>query len=238
MVAGSEPTQDLTEFRVRDAAFSVQAKLRTPLWNLVQDMPAICSCVIERLAPFGVGLNDLRIDNRDGNLGEANLGFWALDFHTRCSIRLAEIEVHCQQLSQVEIRQVGHLTQALLGSVLDSQPDAAFADYQATFRMHGVPGASSPSTFLRQFTNSKPQGLGPVTGSGVTFHFGPLGYRISCTISADMSSSFNDSIYLATRIIFDADQLQKEDLMVETGKYLEASLAALGLTLPATGESK
>ena len=77
MVAGSESTRDPTEFRLREAAFSVQARLRAPLWNLVQDMPAICSCVLERLAPFGVGLNDLRIDNRDGNLGEANLGFWA-----------------------------------------------------------------------------------------------------------------------------------------------------------------
>ena len=238
MAAGSESTRDPTEFRLRDAAFSVQARLRAPLWNLVQDMPAICSCVLERLAPFGVGLNDLRIDNRDGNLGEANLGFWALDLHARCNIRLADVEVHCQELSQVEVRQIGQLTQALLGSVLDGQPDAAFADYQATFRMHGVPGTSSPATFLQQFTNSEPKGLGPVTGSGATFHFGPSGRRTSCAISADMSSSFTDSIYLATRVVFDADQLQKEDLMAEAGRYLNASLGALGLTLPATGESK
>ena len=97
MVAGSESARDLTEFRLRDAAFSVQARLRAPLWNLVQDMPAICSCVLARLAPFGVGLNDLRIDNRDGNLGEANLGFWALDLRARCSIRLADVEVQCQR---------------------------------------------------------------------------------------------------------------------------------------------
>ena len=49
-----------------------------------------------------------------------------------------------------------------------------------------------------------------------------------------MSSSFADSIYLATRVVFDADQLQKEDLMAEVGSYLKASLGALGLTLPAT----
>ena len=238
MVAGSESTRDPIEFRLRDAAFSIRARLCAPLWNLAQDVPAICSCVLERLAPFGVSLNDLRIDNRDGNLGEASLGFWALDFHARCSIRLADVEVECRQLRQVETRQIGQLTEALLGSVLDGQPDAAFADYQAIFQMHGVPGDSSPATFLQQFTNSKPEGLGPVTGSGATFHFGPLGHRISCAISADMSSSFNDSIYLATRVVFDADQLQKEDLMAESGRYLEASLAALGLTLPATGESK
>ena len=238
MVAGSESTRDLTEFRLRDAAFSVQARLRAPLWNLVQDLAAVCSCVLERLAPFGIGLNDLRIDHRDGNLGEANLGFWALNLQARCNIRLADVEVHCQELIQVETRQLDRLTQALLGSVLAGQPGASFADYQATFRMHGAPGISSPATFLQQFTNSEPKGLGPVTGSGASFHFGPDGRRVSCAISADMSSSFTDSIYLATRVVFDGDQLPKEDLMAEAGRYLKVSLAALGLTLPATGESK
>ena len=238
MTAGSKSTRDPTEFRLRDAAFSVQARLRAPLWNLVQDMPAICSCVLDRLVPFGVGLDDLRIDNRDGNLGEANLGFWVLGLHTRCNIRLADVEVHCRELSQVDIRQIGQLTQALLGSVLAGQPGAAFADYQATFRMHGVPGNLSPATFLQQFTNSEPEGLGPVTGSGATFHFGPSGGRVSCAISADMSSSFADSIYLATRVVFDAGKLREEDLMAEAGRYLKASLAALGLTLPETGETE
>ena len=238
MVAGSESTRDLIEFRLRDAAFSVQARLRAPLWNLVQNMPTVCSCVLERLAPFGIGLNELRIDNRDGNLGEANLGFWALDLHARCSIRLADVEVHCQDLIQVETRQIDHLTRALLGATLDSQPGTSFADYQVTFRMHGAPDTSSPATFLQRFTTSEPKGLGPATGSGASFHFGPSGHRVSCAISADMSSSFTDSIYLATRVVFDGDQLTKEDLMAEAGRYLNASLAALGLTLPATGESK
>ena len=238
MVAESESIREPIEFRLREAAFSIHARLRAPLWNLVRDMPAVCSCVLERLAPFGVGLNDLRIDNGDGDLGEANLGFWALDFRARCSIRLADVEVRCQQLSQVKIRQIGQLTQALLGSVLDGEPDAAFADYQATFRMHGVPGALNPATFLRQFTNSEPQGLGQVTGSGATFYYGPLDHRISCAVSADMSSSFNDSVYLVARVVFDADQLQKEDLMSEAGRHLDASLAALGLMLSVNGESK
>ena len=238
MVAGSESTRDLAEFRLRDAALSVRARLRAPLWNLVQDMPAVCSCVLDRLAPFGIGLNDLRIDNRDGNLGEANLGFWALDLHARCNIRLADVEMHCQELLRVETRQLDQLTHALLEAALDGQPGASFADYQTTFRMHGAPGTSSPATFLQRFTDSEPKGLGPVTGSGASFHFGPSGRRVSCAISADPSSSFADSIYLATRAVFDGNQLPKEDLMAEAGRYLKASLAALGLTLPATGESK
>ena len=238
MVEGHEPAPDLIEFRLRDARFSVQARLRTPLWNLVQDMPAVCSCVLERLAPFGISLDDLHIDNRDGNLGEANLGFWALDLHARCNIRLADVEVHCQELSQVETRQIDQLTQALLGSVLDGQPGASFVDYQVTFRVHGAPGTSSPASFLQPFASFEPKGLGPVTGSGASFYFGPSGRRVSCAISADMSSSFTDSIYLATRVVFDSDQLPKEELMAEAGRYLKASLAALGLTLPATGESK
>ncbi len=237
MVAGNESTRDPTEFHLRFAAFSVQAWLRAPLWSLVQDMPTICSCILERLSPFGIGLNDLRIDNRDGNLGEANLSFWALEFRARCSIRLADVEVHCQELGQVDIQQISQLTQEFLGSVLDSQPDAAFASYQVNFQMHGVPGTSNPATFLRQFTNSAPRDMGPVTGSGATFHFGTTDRRISCAISADMSSRFADSIFLATHVVFDADQLQTEDLIAEAGRHLNTSLAAFGLTLPSSGES-
>ena len=201
-------------------------------------MPVICSCILARLGPFGVDLNDLRIDNRDGKLGEANLSFWALDFRARCSIRLAEVEVDCQELGQVDTGQVDQLTQELLASVLDSQPDAAFAAYQATFRMHGVPDASNPAAFLRQFTNSEPAEMGPVTGSGATFHFGPNGHRSSCVVSADMSSHFTDSIFLATHVVFDADQLRREDLVTEAGRHLNTALAAFGLTLPASGELK
>ena len=238
MAAGSESTGDPTEFHLRHAAFSVQARLRTPLWTLVRDMPAVCSCVLERLAPFGVGLKDLRIDNRDGNLGEANLNFWALDFRARCSIRLADVEVHCQELGQADIRQIGQLTQDLFGSVLDSQPDAAYAAYQVSFQMHGVPGTSNPAAFLQGFTNCEPTDMGPVTGSGATFHFGPTDLRTSCTVSADMSSHFTDSIFVATHVVFDADRLSKEDLVTEAGRHLSTALAAFGLTLPASGDSQ
>ena len=238
MVAGHEPAPDLIEFRLRDAVFSVQARLRAPLWSLVQDMPTVCSCVLERLAPFGISLDDLRIDNRDGNLGEANLGFWVLDLHARCNIRLADVEVHCHELSQVETWQLDQLTQAMLGATLDSQPGASFVDYQVTFRMQGAPDTSSPAAFLQPFTNFEPKGLGPVTSSGASFHFGSSGRQLSCSISADVSSSFTDSIYFVTRVVFDGDQLPKEDVIVEAGKHLKASMAALGLTLPSSGESK
>lgn len=120
--------------------------------------------------------------------------------------------------------------------MLDSQPDAAFAAYQANFRMHGVPNTSNPAAFLRQFTNFEPSDMGPVSGSGATFHFGPTDSRTSCTVSVDMSSQFTDSIFLATHVVFDADRLQREDLIPEAGRHLNAALSAFGLTLPASGD--
>ena len=129
-----KPHPALTEFRPRRTAFSFAARLREPLWVLAHDLPAICSRVLERLVPFAVGLNDLRVDNADGCLGESNLRFWALDLEARCEIRLTGVDVQCHDLHQVDIRQLDHLIQAVLGAVLDSQEDAAFIDYEVTVR--------------------------------------------------------------------------------------------------------
>ena len=238
MTTERKPHPALAEFRPRRAAFSFAAKLREPLWVLAHDLPAICSRVLERLAPFEVGLNDLRVDNADGRLGESNLRFWALDLEARCEIRLTGVDVQCHELHQVDVRQLDHLIQAVLVAVLESQEGAAFIDYEVTVRMHGIPQDSNPDVFLGRFTGPGPEGLGPVAGSGVSFHFGPYGRRISCTVLADMSTSFADSIYVQTRALFDGEQLPKEEIGVETGKYLKSSLAALGLMLPETGESK
>ena len=238
MTAEQKPHPALAEFRPRRAAFSFTAKLREPLWVLAHGLPAICSRVLERLAPFAVGMNYLRVDSADGRLGESNLGFWALDFQARCEIRLTGVDVQCHALHQVDVRQLDHLIQAVLGAVLESQEDAIFINYEATVQMHGAPQGSNPGTFLGRFTGPGLEGLGPVTGSGVSFYFGPCSRRISCAVLADMSTSFADSIYVQTRALFDGEQLPREEIGVETGKYLKASLAALGLALPEAGESK
>ena len=238
MTEERKPYPALTEFQPRRAAFSFTAKLREPLWVLSHGLPAICSRVLERLAPFAVGLNDLRVDNADGHLGESSLGFWALDFQARCEIRLAGVDVRCRALHQADVRQLDHLIQAVLGAVLESQEDAAFINYEVTVQMHGAPQGSNPEMFLGRFTGPGLEGLGPVTGSGASFYFGPCSRRVSCAVLVDISTSFADSIYVQTRALFDGEQLPREEIGVETEKYLKASLAALGLTLPETGESK
>ena len=139
MTTKRKPHPALTEFRPRRAAFSFTATLREPLWVLAHDLPAICSRVLERLAPFAVGLNDLRVDNAAGRLGESNPGFWALDLEVRCEIRLTGVDVQCHEMHQVDIRQLDHLIHAVLVAVLESQEGAAFIDYEVTVRMHGMP---------------------------------------------------------------------------------------------------
>ena len=224
---------DLIEFHLRRAAFECQARLRAPLWALVQDMPAVCSCLLDRLGPFDVGLNDLRVDNGEGNLGRGNLGFWALDLNVRCEIRLAGIDMHCHELNRIEVGQLEGLTRAVLGAVLEAQPGASFSGYEVTFLMHGAPEASDPTAFLRRFTGAEPEGLGPVTRSAASFHFGPSGRRVSCAVSADVSELFTDSIHVASRAVFDGERVPVEELMIEAANHLTASLASLGLILPA-----
>ena len=237
VTAADQPCPDSIEFHLRRVAFECQARSRAPLWALVQDMPAVCACLLDRLGPFDVGLNDLRLDNGDGNLGRSNLGFWAFDLGVRCEIRLASVDVRCHELNQVDVRQLDRLTQAVLGAVLEGQPGASFSEYEVTFRMHGAPDTLNPATFLQRFTGSEPEGLGPVTASGASFHFGPGGRRVSCAVSADVSELFTDSIHVGSRAVFDAERVPREELMMEAGDYMKASLAALGLILPATKES-
>ena len=69
MTAADQPCPDSIEFHLRRVAFECQARSRAPLWALVQDMPAVCACLLDRLGPFDVSLNDL-LGSRHASIGE------------------------------------------------------------------------------------------------------------------------------------------------------------------------
>ena len=71
----SEAGQRLTKVQTRRASLSVTASVRPLLWGLANQMSVFCEHVFGRLGKFGVGPDDLRVDNGDGTVGGYNLTF-------------------------------------------------------------------------------------------------------------------------------------------------------------------
>ena len=54
---------DLTEFHLRRAVFECPARLRAPLWALVQDMLAVCSCLRRASCAVSADASELFTDS-------------------------------------------------------------------------------------------------------------------------------------------------------------------------------
>lgn len=226
-----------TELHPRRTGFTLQARLRELLWTLSQRTPEICSRLLERLSPFDIGPDDLRIDKGDGTLGGLSLNFWALDYKARCDIRLQRIEVTCPTLHDVGLPRLDSLVQEVLAAVLEADPSAQFESYEVTIQMHAGLLGETPEMFLRRFTGRGLEGLGPGTGSAVCYYFGSSGPRTSCALTVDMSRMFDDAIYTDGRAVFDGAEIGKEELASECESFVQDCFGALGVALPATGES-
>ena len=238
MNEGHEMERERTRIEPRRASLSVTAILNPLWWGLVHQLPVICGHILGQLGKLGVGPDDLRVDTGDGSVGGHNLAFWALDYQVRSTLRLPRLEVNCRAMEQVDIEDVDAVIQSVLEATEKTNEDIAVERYEVVYQMHVRPVETNPYAFLLRFIKQQPKGLGDCIRNAVSFSFAGNEKRIACSILADMSRDFIDSIYIEGRVTFDGTKVDKKDLRAETTDFLTESLAALELTLPGAGEAQ
>ena len=233
-----EAAPELAKAQTRRASLFVAASFRPLLWGLANRMPVFCDHIFGRLGKFGVGPNEMRVDNGDGTVGGYNLNFWALDYQIRCTMRLPRAEVDCHAMENVDVETLDEVIQAVLEAVEATDENVVVENYEVSFQIHARTTDTTPRELLQQFVKYEPKGMGPCIANSVSFTFGTNGKRNSSSIAADLSREFFDSIFIDGRVDFDGTKIHRSDLKSEAADYVTESLTALGLTLQATGSTQ
>ena len=138
-------------------------------------------------------------------------------------------------MEKVDVDTFEEIIQAVLEAVEVTDENVKVQNYEVSFQIHAQTSDTTPRRVLQRFVKHEPKGMGPCIASAVSFTFGADGKRSSCSITADLSREFLDSIFIDGRVVFDGTKMHRQELKSEAAAYVTESLAALGLTLQAAG---
>jgi len=215
-------------FDVQRTDVSIQAKFRTHYWSLFHNIPALYSALLTGLGEFGVTPHGIRSDVADGSLGAYNVNFWMLNFRALVRIRLEQIEVQSNNITQSDVepleRAFVRLTEALAGST----SDFALSSYAVDVGLHGQPTGVDPKDYLATFVRTRPRLPGPYTGSGVVFYFGEDAATMVRTLTADLSGLLPDKLYVRVFSLY-KETVHPHMLRSAVEGHVRAALQSIGL---------
>ena len=121
----------------------------------------------------------------------------------------------------------------MLQAIKDYRPDQSFRAFGMTLGLHGKLEGQPAREYLARFLTKVPQNLGPSTGGGAIFYFGPEGDRLLSSIIADVSAQVQDAIYLRIHGLWDARKVAPTSLSGVADALVQQALEGLDLSLSA-----
>ena len=211
-----------------DLAF--EAGLSEPDFGLLRD-DALLKQLLKRLAPFGGQLGDLRIERGNGSIGDQHLLWYLFNYAMTLRIRVDRVEVTCPLPSD----QMARFTEAMvevLRAFKDRQADMSFRAFAMTVAVHAKLERTSAPEYLSRFVANVPAGLGPSTGSGGVFYFGPEGDRLWSNITVDASAVVPDAVFFRIRAMWDAQKVAVESIVQVARDFVQSSFRSLDVNVP------
>lgn len=218
-------------FRVERSELNIQLTFARPFWPIANNIAALYSGLLEHLRDFGVTPHAIRPDTGDGSLGAFNVNFWLLQFGVLARIRLEGIELNVPNVS-VDVDRLERVLLALDQALREAERDLAYGNCAMTVAMHGYVEGLDAKDFLAKFVGAVPQGLGRAVGSGTVFYFEGESPATLVVLTADLSAVVTGAVYVKVHTVFEGS-IGLESLRGLGEKYLEQSIAALGLQVSA-----
>ena len=218
-------------FLVEKADLIVEVGFDRPDFALLQD-PSMLQHLFRRLEPHGLKLGDLRVERGTGNVAEYQILCYLFNYWMTVRVRVDRVEVVCAELPADYVERFKAATLDVLGAVQDRSPDLPFRAVGVAVSMHGKPEGRPSREYVAQFVANPPRDLGPLTGSGSVFYFGPQGDRLLSVITVDMSAAVAEALYVRVHAVWDAKRVQIEALSALANEYVRHVVDRLGLRLP------
>ncbi len=217
---------------VAKADLAFEAGYSQPEFGLFEDRSAILGHLFKRLEPHGLRLADLRFESGNLNVGDQHIVCFLFNYWMTVKIRLERIEVNCSELPRDHTDKFKAAILDVLKAVKEHRPNLSFRAFALAVGMHAKIEGLSARDYLSRFVATAPKNLGPSTGNGVVFYFGPEGDRLLSSITADISAVVQDAIALRIHGMWDATKVSADFISGIGDKYVRQALESMELSLP------
>ena len=75
-------------FAIKQREIEIESTFAPRLWSVVHDVPVLYEALLDRLAPFGLSIADLRPEAGSGSVGSAGVAFRLFGSQVNVQIRL------------------------------------------------------------------------------------------------------------------------------------------------------
>ena len=219
-------------FHVGRADLHFEAGYNEPGFALLRDHAGLISQLFKSLAPHGARLSDIRIERGGGTAADFHVLCYLFNFLMTLRIRLDRIEVICSELPQDYVGKYGAAIVDALTAVRSYRPELSFRAYALVTGLHGTLEGNSPKDYLSRFAANIPTGLGSSVGTGTVMYFGAEAERLMCSVTVDISAVVQDSLYVRTHVLWDANRVEIQALPQIGEALVRQALAEIGLQLP------
>ena len=218
---------------VEKAELTFEAGFPQPEFGLFLDVGTLMHHLFMRLEPHGFRLNDLRVERGSQNVVDHQIVCFLFNYSMTVRIRIDRIEVTCSQLPRDSVEKFKAAILDVLQAIKDYRPDQSFRTFGMALGLHGKLEGQPAREYLARFATKVPQNLGPSTGGGAIFYFGPEGDRLLSSIVADVSAVVQDAIYLRIHGLWDARKVAPTSLSGVADALVQQALEGLDLSLSA-----
>jgi len=218
---------------VEKAELTFEAGFPQPEFGLFLDAGTLMHHLFKRLEPHGLRLNDLRVERGSANVVDHQIVCFLFNYWMTVRIRIDRIEVTCSQLPRDSVEKFKAAILDVLQAIKDYRPDQSFRAFGMALGLHGKLEGQPAREYLARFASKVPQNLGPSTGGGAIFYFGPEGDRLLSSIIADVSAVVQDAIYLRIHALWDARKIAPTSLPGVADALVQQALEGLDLSLSA-----
>jgi hypothetical protein len=219
-------------FNVGRADLHFEAGFSEPDFALFRDTPALLRQLVKSLEPHGVRLSDIRIEQGGGTAADFHVLCYLFNLLMTLRIHLDRIEVICPELPRDYVAKFGAAIVDALAGVRFYRPELRFRAYALSTGLHGTLDGKSPKDYLSRFAANIPIGLGSSVGTGTVMYFGAEAERLMCSVTVDVSSVVQDSLFVRTHVIWDAKRVEIQSLPKIGEAFVRQALTEIGLRLP------
>jgi hypothetical protein len=217
---------------VSKADLAFEAGFPQPEFGLFRDVATLLDFLFKRLEPYGLRLSDIRVERGAGSVGDQHILCYLFNYGMTVRVRVERIEVVCSELPVNYLEKFKGAILGVLRAVKDFRSDLSFRAFAVAVGLHAKLEGWQARDYLARFVTNAPQGLGPSTGNGVVFYFGPEGDRLLSTVTGDLSAVVQDGVFVRIHGVWNAEKVGADALSETADAFIRQALDRLGLQLP------
>lgn len=164
-------SSDLTPVEVRQTDLAYHAVLEPPPFALGGHWVELQSAMYTHLRRFNVRLSDIKVESTTANPGDLSIASWIDKYVALARYRLDRVEILSSNprlpANTALVKDIVVQTMEVLRSV---SPDTSVTVHSVNATIHGtLPGQCEVAARIASYVTKRPNGLPPLTPSGVSF---------------------------------------------------------------------